>query len=198
MKKVLFIDRDGTIIREPDDFQVDSLEKLRFVPGAISSLAKIARETDFELVMVTNQDGLGTDSFPEKDFHPSQNLMLQTLADEGVEFVDIYVDPTMPHENAPTRKPGTGMLGKYLTGPYDLANSYVIGDRMTDVQLAQNLGSNAILIINSSSPTEIDEPDTFVVKEWPGAGRPCRCRKLSRSYFCTQARVRVAWSIFRL
>ena len=86
MKKVLFIDRDGTIIREPDDFQVDSLEKLRFVPGAISSLAKIARETDFELVMVTNQDGLGTDSFPEKDFHPSQNFMLQTLADEGVEF----------------------------------------------------------------------------------------------------------------
>jgi imidazoleglycerol-phosphate dehydratase/histidinol-phosphatase len=166
MKKVLFIDRDGTIIREPDDFQVDSLEKLRFVPGAISSLAKIARETDFELVMVTNQDGLGTDSFPEKDFHPSQNFMLQTLADEGVEFVDIYVDPTMPHENAPTRKPGTGMLGKYLTGPYDLANSYVIGDRMTDVQLARNLGSKAILIGKSSSPAEIDEPDTFVVKRW--------------------------------
>ena len=166
MKRVLFIDRDGTIIREPDDFQVDSLEKLRFLPGAIAALAKIARETDFDLVMVTNQDGLGTDSFPEEAFHPSHNFMLQTLADEGVNFTDIYVDPTLPHENAPTRKPGTGMLGKYLTGAYDLANSFVIGDRMTDVQLARNLGSKAILISSSSSPVEIDDAATLVVNGW--------------------------------
>lgn len=166
MKKVLFIDRDGTIIREPDDFQVDSLEKLRFLPGAISNLARIARETDFDLVMVTNQDGLGTDSFPEEDFHPAQNFMLQTLADEGVEFADICIDPTMPHENAPTRKPGTGMLGKYMSGAYDLANSYVIGDRPTDVQLARNLGCKAIFIGGSNPLVEVDDAETQVVTKW--------------------------------
>jgi len=165
MKRVLFIDRDGTIIREPDDFQVDVIEKLRFLPGAISNLAKIAKETDFVLVMVTNQDGLGTDSFPEKDFYPAQNLMLQMLADEGVEFADVYVDPTLPHENAPTRKPGTGMLSKYMTGEYDLANSYVIGDRSTDVQLALNLGAKAICIRNPNHPLK-DGQYAVVVDGW--------------------------------
>ena len=147
MKKVLFIDRDGTIIKEPPtDFQVDSLEKLEFLPKAISNLRKIAEETDYELVMVTNQDGLGTDSFPEKDFWPAQYKMLKTLEQENVFFKAIYVDRTFEHENAPTRKPRTGLLTQYFSEEYDLANSYVIGDRLTDVQLAQNLGAKAIFI----------------------------------------------------
>ena len=166
MKRVLFIDRDGTIIREPHDFQVDVLEKLRFVPGAITNLANIARDTDFILVMVTNQDGMGTESFPESAFYPAQNFVLQTLADEGVAFEDVFVDRTMPHENAPTRKPGTGMLGKYMTGEYDLANSYVIGDRPTDVQLARNLGSKAIYIENPNFPLEDTEGETRTVRTW--------------------------------
>ncbi len=164
MKKVLFIDRDGTIICEPDDFQVDVIEKLRFLPSAITNLVKIARETEFLLVMVTNQDGMGTESFPESAFHPAQNFVLQTLADEGVEFEDVFVDTTFAHEKAPTRKPGTGMLGKYLTGEYDLANSYVIGDRPTDVQLARNLGARAIYIRNENFP--LDGDDAFVVDTW--------------------------------
>lgn len=164
MKRVLFIDRDGTIIREPDDFQVDLLEKLRFLRGAITNLAKIARETEFVLVMVTNQDGMGTEAFPESAFYPAQNFVLQTLADEGVEFADVYVDVTFAKDNAPTRKPGTGMLGEYLTGEYDLANSYVIGDRPTDVQLARNLGSKAIYIRNANFP--LDDDEAFVVDAW--------------------------------
>lgn len=167
MKKVLFIDRDGTLIREPDDFQVDLLEKLRFLPGAITNLARISRETDFVLVMVTNQDGLGTASFPETAFYPAQNFVLQTFADEGVEFADVFVDRTFPHENAPTRKPGTMMLTKYLSREYDLANSYVIGDRPTDVQLAKNLGSKAVYIENANFPLE--EPgdsNVFSVGGW--------------------------------
>lgn len=164
MKKVLFIDRDGTIIREPDDFQVDVIEKLRFLPHAITNLAKIASETEFLLVMVTNQDGMGTESFPESAFHPAQNFVLQTLADEGVKFEDVFVDTTFAHENAPTRKPGTGMLVKYLTGEYDLANSYVIGDRPTDVQLARNLGAKAIYLRNENFP--LDGDDALVVETW--------------------------------
>lgn len=147
MKKVLFIDRDGTIIKEPPtDFQVDSLEKLEFVPRSISNLRKIAEETEYELVMVTNQDGLGTASFPEDTFWPAQYKMLKTLEEEGVIFSAIHVDRSFEHENAPTRKPRTGMLGQYLTGEYDLANSYVIGDRRTDIELAKNLGCKAIYI----------------------------------------------------
>lgn len=164
MKRVLFIDRDGTIIREPEDFQVDSLEKLRFLPGAITNLAKIVRETEFALVMVTNQDGMGTDNFPESAFQPAQNFMLQTLVDEGIVFADVFVDVTFEKDNAATRKPGTGMLGKYLTGEYDLANSYVIGDRPTDVQLARNLGAKAIYIRNENFP--LDGHDAFVVETW--------------------------------
>jgi imidazoleglycerol-phosphate dehydratase/histidinol-phosphatase len=144
MKKVLFIDRDGTILTEPEDEQVDSLEKLRFIPGAITGLARIAHETDFELVMVTNQDGLGTSSYPEEIFWPSHNKMLQILKDEGIVFADIFIDRTFPEEKAPTRKPGTAMLVKYLSSGIDLENSYVIGDRLTDVELAKNLGCNSI------------------------------------------------------
>lgn len=166
MKKILFIDRDGTLIREPDDFQVDRLEKLRFLPGAITNMSGIARETDFVLVMVTNQDGLGTESFPESAFFPAQNCMIQTLADEGIEFADVCVDRTFPHENAPTRKPGTAMLTKYLDGEYDLANSYVIGDRPTDVELAKNLGTQAIYIRNANFPLTENGENVFSVDGW--------------------------------
>lgn len=145
-KKVLFIDRDGTIINEPADFQIDSLEKLEFLPQVITNLARIAKELDYELVMVSNQDGLGTASFPTETFWPAQNKMLAVLQGEGINFVDIYIDESFEEENKPTRKPGIGMLGKYIYGNYDLANSFVIGDRLTDVQLAKNLGSQAILI----------------------------------------------------
>lgn len=166
MKKVLFIDRDGTLIREPDDFQVDLLEKLRFLPGVITNLGKIVRETVYELVMVTNQDGLGTRAFPESAFYPAQNFVLQTLSDEGIEFADVFVDRTFESENAPTRKPGTAMLTKYLSG-FDLANSYVIGDRPNDIQLAKNLGARAIYIRNSHFPIDDSDDERLVmVDRW--------------------------------
>lgn len=149
MKKVLFIDRDGTILTEPEDEQVDSFEKFSFLPGAITSLSKIAAETDYELVMVTNQDGLGTKSFPEDTFWPVQNMMLQILKGEGVSFAEIFIDRTMPSQKAPTRKPGTALLVKYLAGGIDLNSSYVIGDRLSDVELADNIGCKAILIGDS-------------------------------------------------
>lgn len=145
-KKVLFIDRDGTLIVEPAvDFQVDSLEKLEFLPKVISAMRSIA-ELDFELVMATNQDGLGTDSFPEDTFWSAHNKMLKTLEGEGVVFDDQLIDRTFATDNAPTRKPGTAMFTKYMTEDYDLANSFVIGDRITDVMLAKNLGAKAIYI----------------------------------------------------
>lgn len=146
MKKALFIDRDGTIIREPADEQIDAFEKLSFVPGAIRALALIRELTDYELVMVSNQDGLGTPSFPEETFWPVHNFILETLKGEGVVFDDILIDRHFPQDNAPTRKPGTGMLTAYMGGEYDLANCYVIGDRATDVQLARNLGCKALQI----------------------------------------------------
>jgi imidazoleglycerol-phosphate dehydratase / histidinol-phosphatase len=147
MKKALFIDRDGTILEEPKtDFQVDSFEKFAFVPKVIRNLHKIYTEHDYELVLVTNQDGLGTDSYPEHTFWPYQNKMLEILSGEGIEFADILIDRSFEHEGLETRKPGTGMMKKYLEGEYDLANSYVIGDRLTDIQLANNLGSKAIFI----------------------------------------------------
>ena len=146
MKRVIFVDRDGTIITEPPvDYQVDSLEKLEFVAGAISGLKSVA-ELDYELVMASNQDGLGTDSFPEETFWPAHTKMLRTLAGEGIFFDDQLIDPTLPEENSPTRKPGVGMFGKYLSGDYDMAASYVVGDRATDVELAYNLGAKAILL----------------------------------------------------
>ncbi len=162
MKRVLFIDRDGTLILEPPvDFQVDSLEKLEFYPGVFSALYKIAAELDLELVMVTNQDGLGTASFPEETFWPAQNKMLKAFENEGIVFSDILIDKSFPEENLPTRKPGTGLLSKYIYGNYDLANSYVIGDRSTDVQLAKNLGSKAIYM--GTDPTVSAE---LVAQKW--------------------------------
>lgn len=158
MKKVLFIDRDGTIIEEPkSDFQVDSLEKLSFLPKAISNLRKIAEDNTYELAMVTNQDGLGTDSFPESTFWPAQNKMMSTLEGENIKFSAIHIDKTFPEENAPTRKPGTALLTEYLTDDYDLSNSFVIGDRLTDVQLAVNLGAKAIFIADEVPATGLSE-----------------------------------------
>jgi imidazoleglycerol-phosphate dehydratase/histidinol-phosphatase len=151
-KKVLFIDRDGTIVIEPDDFQLDSLEKLEFYPKSFQYLSKIAKELDYELAMVTNQDGLGTASFPSDTFWPTHNFIVKAFENEGVIFDEIFIDPSLPEENAPTRKPRTGMLTKYIDNPeYDLQNSLVIGDRLTDVELAKNLGSKAIYIIDENS-----------------------------------------------
>lgn len=148
MRKILFIDRDGTLIVEPQpDQQVDSLAKLDYIPRAISAMRKIAEETDYELVMVTNQDGLGTTSFPEDTFWPAHNKMLATFAGERIQFASVHIDRHFPHENSTTRKPGIGMLTQYFGDEYDLANSYVIGDRLTDVQLAVNLGAKAILFL---------------------------------------------------
>ncbi|MCD0475787.1 bifunctional histidinol-phosphatase/imidazoleglycerol-phosphate dehydratase HisB [Flavobacterium sp. EDS] len=147
MKKVLFIDRDGTMVLEPADYQLDSFEKLEFYPKAFQYLAKIANELDYELVMVTNQDGLGTDSHPEETFWPTHNFIIKAFENEGVVFEAVFIDKTFPHENAPTRKPRTGMLTQYINNPaYDLENSFVLGDRLTDVELAKNLGSKAIFI----------------------------------------------------
>lgn len=147
MKRLLFIDRDGTLIREPEDEQIDSFEKLVFVDGMFRNLSFIRKNLDFEFVMVSNQDGLGTESFPEDTFWPVHNFILQTLKGEGVEFDDILIDNHFPEDNHPCRKPGTGMLTKYINNPeYDLANSYVIGDRETDAQLAKNLGCKALLV----------------------------------------------------
>lgn len=152
MKKVLFIDRDGTLVIEPPiDFQIDSLEKLQFYPGVFSNLSRIVQLTDFVLVMVTNQDGLGTDSFPEKDFLPPHNKMIEALRNEGIEFAEILIDKSFEYQNLPTRKPGIGMLKHYMQGNFDLKNSYVIGDRLTDVKLAQNLGCKAIYMGNENT-----------------------------------------------
>ncbi len=148
-KRVLFIDRDGTLVLEPENYQLDSLTKLEFYPKVFQFLSKIVKELDFELAMVTNQDGLGTESFPEETFWPTQNFILKAFENEGITFDEIFIDRSFPEDNASTRKPRTGMLTKYLNNPeYDLENSYVIGDRITDVELAKNLGSKAIFIKN--------------------------------------------------
>jgi imidazoleglycerol-phosphate dehydratase/histidinol-phosphatase len=146
MKPLLLIDRDGTLIVEPPDEQIDSLEKLEFYPGVFSALSKIVAAEKYDLVMVTNQDGLGSASFPEDSFWPAHNKMLQAFKNEGITFSEILIDRSLPHENKVTRKPGTGLLAAYMKGQHDLANSYVIGDRTTDVQLARNLGAKAILL----------------------------------------------------
>ena len=151
MKTVLFIDRDGTLNIEPDDEQVDSFAKLKFYPRALYYLSKIAKELNFELVMVTNQDGLGTPSNPEENFWPIHNFMIDTFANEGVVFSDVVIDRTFAKDNALTRKPNTGLLTKYLSEDYDLANSYVIGDRLNDVILAKNLGAKAIFLRQNDS-----------------------------------------------
>ncbi len=157
MKKALFIDRDGTLIFETEDEQIDSLEKLEYLPKVFRNMHFIAKNLSYELVMVTNQDGLGTASFPEETFWPVHNKVLNAFKKEGVIFDDILIDRHFPADHAPTRKPGTGMMGKYLDGSYDLANSFVIGDRLTDIQLAKNLGSKGILINDGSLATELQE-----------------------------------------
>lgn len=145
MKRALFIDRDGTLVIEPPvDYQLDSLEKLEFYPGIFRNLYFIQKKLDFEWVMVTNQDGLGTASFPEDTFWPAQNKIMDTLKGEGIHFDAVYIDTSFPEENSPNRKPRTGMLARYMEGDYDLASSYVIGDRLTDIELAANLGAKAI------------------------------------------------------
>ena len=151
-KRVLFIDRDGTLVLEPENYQLDSLTKLEFYPKVFQFLSKIAKELDFELAIVTNQDGLGTESFPEETFWPTQNFILKAFENEGITFDEIFIDRSFPEENAATRKPRTGMLAKYLNNPeYDLENSFVIGDRITDVELAKNIGSKAIFIKNEEN-----------------------------------------------
>jgi len=149
-QKLLFIDRDGTIIKEPEDEQIDSFEKLKFYPEAIQYLARISKELDFKLVLVSNQDGLGTDSHPEENFRPVHDFIINTLDSEGVKFIAEHIDKTFPHENAPTRKPGIALLTEYVNSDlYDLSNSFVIGDRVNDVKLAQNLGAKAIWLNNN-------------------------------------------------
>ena len=139
--KLLFIDRDGTLIQEPEDEQIDSFAKLVFTKGVFRNLSFIAQHTDFKLIMVSNQDGLGTDSFPEETFWPVHNFIIQSLESEGIHFEKQHIDRHFPEDHSPMRKPGTGMLQEYMNNPeYDLANSYVIGDRETDAQLAENLG----------------------------------------------------------
>ncbi len=161
MRTILFIDRDGVILQEPPvDYQVDSYDKYAFVPGVIGALSQLRRTTDAHFVMVTNQDGLGTDSFPEDTFWPVHNHMLSTLKGEGFEFDAIHIDPTMPEEHAWTRKPGTGMLGEYIEGngtTYDLTSSFVIGDRTSDLQLAKNLGCRAVWFSTTEKLSSLDE-----------------------------------------
>ncbi len=171
MKKALFIDRDGTLILEPPDEQIDNLEKLEFYPGVFQGLGKIARHLDYELVMVTNQDGLGTDRFPESTFWPAHQKMMRALEGEGIKFSEILIDRSFPHENKPTRKPGTGLLNNYLNGDYDLSQSYVIGDRITDIQLAKNIGAKGILINNGSLETTLQK-----------AGLEGNCSKITTSW----------------
>ena len=170
MKKVLFIDRDGTLTIEPGDYQVDAFEKLVFYPEVFRYLSSIARKLDYELVMVTNQDGLGTESFPEEEFWPYQNHLVNSFKNEGVVFSEIFIDRTFPHEKADTRKPGVGMLKGYINNPkFDLSASFVIGDRLTDMQLAKNLGAKGIFIDNNidlgaGEVTDSALDDTIVLK----------------------------------
>lgn len=161
MKKLLIIDRDGTIIREPVDYQIDTYEKLELMPGVIQWLGRIVRETDFALIMATNQDGLGTPSFPEETFWGPHNLLIKTLDSEGITFDDILIDRSFEEENSPNRKPRTGMFGKYMNGQFDLENSFVIGDRLTDVELAKNLGTKSIFISERTS-----NDATYSAKNW--------------------------------
>jgi len=172
MKRVLFIDRDGTLIVEPPDQQIDSLEKLEFIPGVFTWLGKITKETDFELVMVTNQDGLGTKSFPEETFWPAQNKIIKAFEGEGIKFTAIHIDKSFPDENKSTRKPGVGMLTQYLDETtYDLKKSFVIGDRITDIQLAKNLGAKGILINDNPFKEKLVEESltencALITKSW--------------------------------
>jgi imidazoleglycerol-phosphate dehydratase/histidinol-phosphatase len=165
MKNVLFIDRDGTLALEPEGYQLDTFEKLVFYPEVFTYLAKIAKELDFELVMVTNQDGLGTASFPEETFWPVQDFLIQSFKNEGVQFNEILIDKSLPADNAPTRKPRTAMMNHYFDeADYDLKNSFVIGDRLTDMELAKNLGSQGIFIANDP---ELGQDETTANADLP-------------------------------
>ena len=155
-RKLLFIDRDGTLIREPEDQQIDAFEKLEFFPEVYRYLGKVARELDYDLVMVTNQDGLGTEAFPESDFWPVQEFIIQSLEKEGIRFREVHIDRTFPRDKAPTRKPGTGMLQAYFGPEFDLEGSYVIGDRLTDMELARNLGCKG-LFLNTQTNLGLEE-----------------------------------------
>lgn len=167
MKKVLFIDRDGTLILEPEDEQIDSLEKLEFYPHVFKWLGLIVSQLDFKLVMATNQDGLGTSSFPEETFWPAHNKMLKALENEGIKFDEILIDKSFPADNSPTRKPQTGLLKKYLKGDYDLANSFVIGDRLTDIELAKNLGAKGVLIGEENTAlNDLKDYCVLITKDW--------------------------------
>jgi imidazoleglycerol-phosphate dehydratase/histidinol-phosphatase len=160
MKKILFIDRDGTLALEPEDYQLDSFEKLTFYPGVFTYLGRIAKELDYTLVMVTNQDGLGTDSFPEDQFWPVHNHLIDAMKNEGIIFEEVCIDKSFPADQAPTRKPETAMLTAYLSGDYDLENSFVIGDRLSDMQLAVNLGAQGILIQHDERLSETPDQAT--------------------------------------
>ena len=151
MKRVLFIDRDGTLIIEPEDKQIDAFEKLAFYPKVFQYLGKIAKELDFEIVMITNQDGLGTDSFPEDTFWPVHNFIIESFKNEGIEFKHQFIDSSLPEDNAPTHKPKTGLLTQYFSEDYDLANSFVIGDRLTDIELAKNLKAKGVFINDNTN-----------------------------------------------
>ena len=170
-QKVLFIDRDGTIIQEPPGYQVDAFEKVTFYPKAFTYLSKIAQELDYKLVMITNQDGLGTDIFPEDTFWPVHNFILKSFENEGVVFDDVFIDKTFPEDNADTRKPGTGMLTEFFSESYDLENSFVLGDRITDIELAKNLGAQGVFISDHTDlgadeiTTEREELEKFIALE---------------------------------
>lgn len=172
MKKVLFLDRDGTLIKEPPvDFQVDSLEKLEFIPKVFRNLYFIRRNLEFDLVIVSNQDGMGTPSFPEEQFRIVQDKMVKAFQNEGIEFDEVLIDSSFPEDNSPNRKPATGLLKDYLSGDYDLKNSYVIGDRVTDVELAANIGSKAIFFGDESrknelTPKGLDKHVVLITDDW--------------------------------
>lgn len=176
-KRILFIDRDGTLIREPSDQQIDSLEKLEFLPGALGYLGRIAKEGQYELVMVTNQDGLGTEAFPESDFWPVQDFIMRTLEGEGIQFEAVHIDRSFPEDGADTRKPGTGLLKQYFAPPYDLENSFVVGDRLTDMELAKNLGARGLFFDHhpglgagetDNTLTSLQDVIAWTGKDWKG------------------------------
>lgn len=198
MKKILFIDRDGTLIIEPPDQQIDSLEKLEFYPEVFTWLGKITRESDYVLVMVTNQDGLGTNSFPEETFWPAHNKMIKTFENEGIRFSKVFIDKSFEHENKDTRKPGVGMLSEFFSEQYDLKNSYVIGDRVTDIQLAKNLGAKGILINSGSLSSKVAEQNlglycSLICQSWEDIYNLliCPSRKASVSRVTKETNIKI-------
>jgi imidazoleglycerol-phosphate dehydratase/histidinol-phosphatase len=200
MKRLLFIDRDGTLIMEPADEQIDSLEKLTFYPGVLRWLSQLVEETNYELVMVTNQDGLGTARFPEETFWPAHNKLMQALESHGIFFSAVHIDRSFEHENRPTRKPGTGMLQQYFAPNYDLPNSWVIGDRLTDVQLAKNLGCRAILLSDKYDKEQLADKNltdtcALITRSWKDIylllRHPRRTATIQRKTLETQIQVEI-------